>query len=130
MIRMARIFGFLLPAALLAATLLAALQASAQENPDSKSPLNHKVLGRGIESRETHDVLQLACVDESVRGHCAIDPVRFSSKINVAVTSSGTLTIRRPGRGTWTQHIDLSQRKRKLYSEIRLAVGVISHFGD
>ncbi|MBI2606436.1 MAG: hypothetical protein HYW49_10185 [Deltaproteobacteria bacterium] len=39
--------------------------ALAQQSADPKFPLSYKVLGRGIENRETHDTLQLACVDES-----------------------------------------------------------------
>ncbi|MBI2606438.1 MAG: hypothetical protein HYW49_10195 [Deltaproteobacteria bacterium] len=46
-------------------TVLASSFASAQQNPDLKFPLGYKVLGRGIENRETGDALRLACVDES-----------------------------------------------------------------
>ncbi|MBI2606437.1 MAG: hypothetical protein HYW49_10190 [Deltaproteobacteria bacterium] len=68
MIRLARIFGLLLPAAIPALALFAALQASAQESPDSKFPLNYKVLGRGLENKKSGSILQLACVDESTLG--------------------------------------------------------------
>lgn len=69
MIRLARIIGLLLPAAILAATLFAALQASAQEHSDSKFQPRYKVLGRGIENKKTGAVLQLACVDDATLDH-------------------------------------------------------------